>query len=177
MSYSNGHLLLHSQREGQVSRFQAWVLVLVPLCAILFQVYVPLFFQFASFLELPLATVVYFALMRRNQMTGLLLGAAVGLVQDSLSKNPLGMFGIVKTLVGYWAASIGVRIDVDHLAVRGLITFFFYVIHQVLYWVLERALLAHQPGFEIQRWLLMGVLNAIVGVALFRFLDRLRRLA
>jgi rod shape-determining protein MreD len=40
-----------------------------------------------------------------------MIGALVGLAQDSLSKNPLGMFGIVKTLVGYFAASVGVRLD------------------------------------------------------------------
>jgi hypothetical protein len=32
----------------------------------------------------------------------------------SPSSNPLGMYGIVKTLVGYFAASVGLRIDVEH---------------------------------------------------------------
>src|SRR5215467_9915971 len=142
MSYSTGgRILLSSQREGQVSRFRAWVLLAVPLAAILFQVYVPLFFQFLGFLEMPLLVVVYFALMRRSQIHGLLLGAAVGLAQDSLSKNPLGMFGIVDTLVGYFAASVGLRLDVDHTFIRLLLTFFFYGFHQVMYWVLARALL------------------------------------
>ena len=99
--------MLHSQRETQISRFRAWVLFLVPLAAILFQVYVPLFFQFLAYLELPLLVTVYFALMRRSPIGGLLVGALVGLAQDSLSKNPLGMFGITKTLVGYFAASVG----------------------------------------------------------------------
>src|SRR6516165_12328154 len=107
MSYSDGRILLNSQRESQVSRFKVWVMLAVPLAAILFQVYVPLFFQFLGFLEMPLLVVVYFALMRRSQIHGLLVGALVGLAQDSLSKNPLGMFGIVKTLVGYFAASVG----------------------------------------------------------------------
>ena len=35
MSYSNGRILLSSQREGQVSRFRAWVLFVIPLAAIL----------------------------------------------------------------------------------------------------------------------------------------------
>src|SRR6202007_1846821 len=125
-------------------RFRAWVIILVPLAAILFQVYVPLFFQFLSFLEMPLLVVMYFALMRRNQISGLLLGAAVGLAQDSLSKNPLGVFGIVNTLVGYFAASMGMRLDVDHPLIRLLLAFFFYLFHEVLYWVMARALLG-QP--------------------------------
>ena len=174
MSYSSERILLNSQRESQISRFRAWVLLAVPLGAILFQVYVPLFFPFLSFLEMPLLVVVYFALMRRSQVHGLLVGAAVGLAQDSLSKNPLGMYGIVNTLVGYFAASVGMRIDVDHGLIRLMLAFFFYLFHQFFYWVLERALLGQQLAFEWQRALLFGALNAIVGVALFHFLDRLR---
>jgi rod shape-determining protein MreD len=146
----------------------------VPLAAILFQVYVPLFFQFLGFLELPLLVVVYFALMRRNQVSGLLIGALVGLAQDSLSKNPLGMFGIVNTLVGYFASSIGVRLDVDNTVMRLVLTFFFFVFHQFFYWVLARALLAQQLAFEPQKTLMLGLLNALVGVSIYYFLDKLR---
>jgi rod shape-determining protein MreD len=175
MSYSGSErILLNSQREGQVSRFSPWVLLLVPLAAILFQVYVPQFFQFLGYLEMPLLVVVYFALMRRNQIGGLLIGTIVGLAQDSLSKAPLGMFGIVKTLVGYFAASVGVRLDVDNGLMRLFLAYFFYVFHQFFYWVMARALLAQQVGFELQRTLILGLLNAIVAVALFHFLDKLR---
>src|SRR6185436_9785115 len=125
MNYSSERILLSSQREGQVSRFRAWVMLAVPLAAVLFQVYVPLFFQFLGFLEMPLLVVVYFALMRRSQISGLLVGAVVGLAQDSLSKVPLGMYGIVKTLVGYFAASVGMRLDVDHGFIRLLLSFVF----------------------------------------------------
>src|ERR1035437_3285056 len=144
MSYSSERMLLSSEREGRISRFRIWVMVAVPLAAILFQVYVPLFFQFLGFLELPLLVVVYFALMQRSQISGLLVGALVGLAQDSLSRNPLGMFGIVKTLVGYFAASVGVRLDVEHGLIRLLLGFFFFVFHQFLYWVMSRALLGQQ---------------------------------
>ncbi|HJT87874.1 MAG TPA: rod shape-determining protein MreD [Bryobacteraceae bacterium] len=178
MSYSGSErILLNSQREGQVSRFRAWVMLVVPLAAILFQVYVPLFFQFLGFLEMPLLVVVYFALMRRSPVHGLLVGALVGLAQDSLSKNPLGMFGIVNTLVGYFAASVGVRFDVDNGFIRLLLAFFFFVFHQFFYWVMARALLAQQLTFDLQRTLILGLLNAIVGISLFHFLDKLRETA
>jgi rod shape-determining protein MreD len=174
MSYSTERILLSSEREGRVSRFRVWIMVGVALAAILFQVYIPLFFQFLGFLELPLLVVVYFALMRRDQVAGLFIGAAVGLAQDSLSKNPLGMFGICKTLVGYFASSMGVRLDVDNLALRLALTFFFFLFHQFLYWVLARALLAQQLALEPQKTLMLGVLNAVVGAALYHFLDKLR---
>jgi rod shape-determining protein MreD len=173
MTYSD-RLMLGNQRESQISRFRAWVLLAIPLAAILFQVYIPMFFQYLSFLELPLLVTVYFALMRRSPIGGLLIGMCVGLAQDSLSKNPLGMFGIVKTLVGYFAASVGLRFDVDHIFVRLVLAYFFFFFHQFFYWVLSRALLAQQISFDLQRTLFLGLLNAVVGVFFFHFLDKLR---
>jgi rod shape-determining protein MreD len=174
MSYSSDRILLSSQREGQTSRFRAWVLVVVPLLAIAFQIQVPLFFPFAKVLDMPLLVVVYFAVMRRSQIQGLLIGGVVGLAQDSLSHNWLGMFGIVDTLVGYFAASIGMRLDVDHVVLRLLLAFFAYIFHEIVYWVLLRALLAQMVPLEWQRMLVQGVFNAVVGVSLYHFLDRLR---
>jgi rod shape-determining protein MreD len=174
MSYSTDRILLSNQRESNVSRFRAWVMIGVPVAAILFQVYVPLFFAFLGFLELPLLVTIYFALMRRNPIVGLTVGALVGLAQDSLSKNPLGMLGIVKTLVGYFAASLGLRFDVDHGAIRFLLAYFFYCFHQFFYWVMTRAMLGQQSAFEPQRTLLLALLNAVVGVTLFHLLDKFR---
>ena len=176
MSYSESGRLVRNG-EVQVSKFRIWVLLAVALGAILFQVYVPLFFDFLRFLELPLLVVVYFSLMRRSQVQGVLVGALVGLAQDSLSKNPLGMFGIVKTLVGYFAASVSLRFDVDNGFVRTLLAFFFFVFHQFFYWVMARALLGRQDMFDLRQTLIIGLLNAVVGVSLFHFLDKLRQTA
>jgi rod shape-determining protein MreD len=174
MSYSGERMLLSSQREGQVSRFRTSVSLLVPLLAVLFQAYVPMFFPFLSFLEMPLLVVVYFAIMRRSQISGLMVGALVGLAQDSLAQSPLGMFGIVKTLVGYFAASVGVRLDVEHGLIRLLLGFFFFLFHQFLYWVMSRALLGQRMAFDWQRTAMLAALNAVVGVALFLMLDKLK---
>jgi rod shape-determining protein MreD len=84
------------------------------------------------------------------------------------------MFGITKTLVGYFAASIGMKLDVDNVLMRFILAFFFYVFHQAFYWVMERALLSQQSPFDLTGWLGLGVLNALVGAALFHFLDKLR---
>ena len=115
--------------------------------------------------------------MRRSPIGGLFVGALVGLAQDSLSKNPLGMFGITKTIIGYVAASVGLRLDVDHPLIRLILGFFFFVLHQFIFWVLSRGLLAQQVPFETQRTLVLGLLNAIVAVSLFHFLDKLKERA
>jgi rod shape-determining protein MreD len=145
----------------------------VPLAAILFQVYVPRFVTDLAYLEVPLLVVVYFALSRRSPVTGLLYGAAVGLAQDSLSHHPLGMYGIVKTLAGYFTAFVSQRFEVRHAGVRASLAFFFYFFHEFFYWVLARALLGQPLDFDPIRTLVLGLLNAAVAVPLFRILDRL----
>jgi rod shape-determining protein MreD len=161
-------------QEGRSQRARIAIIAALALSAILFQVYVPLFFRFLSYLELPLLVTLYFALMRRSPVAGTLIGCAIGLVQDSLAHHPLGMFGIVKTLVGYFAGSIGTRVAVEHPVMRFCLTFFFLVFHQFLYWVLARALLGELLGFDFAENLLLGFLNGLVGVSLFYVFDRLR---
>ena len=157
-----------------VSKYHIAALIGIPLAAILFQVYVPRFFERLSYLELPLLVTVYFSLMRRSPVVGVLFGASIGLAQDSLSHNPLGMFGIVKTLVGYFAASMSQRFDVQNAGVRLVLGFFFCFFHQFFYWVLGRALLGEALDLDLQTTLLVAVLNALVAVPLFHILDKLK---
>lgn len=161
-------------RRKRISKFRPAALLLAPLLAILFQVYIPQFFEYLSYLEMPLLVTVYFALMRRGPVGGLLLGASIGLVQDSLSGQPLGMFGIVKTLVGYFAASVSLRFNVENHAIRVVLAFFFFYFHQFFYWVLASALLGHETRFDLQQTAISGLLNAAVTLPLFHVLDRLR---
>lgn len=174
MSEYSGRLLTETPSKSPIARFRLFVLLGAPLLAILFQVYVARFLEQLSFLDLPLLVTVYFALMRRSQIQGMFLGAGIGLVQDSLSHQPLGMFGIVKTLVGYFSASMSQRFDVENNAIRFILGFFFYFFHQFLYWVLVRALLGQPGDFDPRRELLLSLLNAMVAIPLFRLLDRLR---
>lgn len=173
-----GDLLTAAERRrSTVSRFRPAVLVLVPIAAVLFQVYVPLFFRYLGYLELPLLVVLYYAMMRRRPIAGLTYGAAIGLLQDSFSDQPIGMFGIVKTLVGYFGASAGIRFEVERDPPRLVLAFFFFFFHQFSYWVLARALLGHPLSFSVEQTILLGILNAIVAVPLFRLLDKLRERA
>ena len=166
--------LTEAPRKGRLSRPQLAGLIVIPLAAILFQVYVPRFLTFLAYLELPLLVTVYFSLVRNSPSAGVLFGAAVGLAQDSLSQNPLGMFGIVKTLVGYFAGSFSQRFAADNPWFRVALSFFFYVFHQFFYWVLSRALLGEAVNFDFQQVLVFATLNAAVAAPLYRMLDKLR---
>ena len=77
-----------------------------------------------------------------------------------LFQQHLGMYGICKTLVGYFSASIGMQFDVEHAFVRLVLCFIFYLFHQFFYWVLQRSLLDQPAVFEIQTELILGAVNA-----------------
>ena len=167
-------ILIDSPRRTRTFRFRPLFMVGIPLAAILFQVYLPRFFQYLGYLELPLLVTVYYALMKRSPVPALLFGSAIGLGQDSLSHQPLGMFGIVKTLVGYFAASVSMRFDVDNPVIQFVLGFFFFFFHQFFLWVLTRALLGQQVDFGVQQTFLFGLLNAVVALPLFALLDKLK---
>jgi rod shape-determining protein MreD len=160
-------------RSRHENRWWPLLLAVASVLAILFQVYVPMFFSYLAYLELPLLATVHFALVRRSPVAGLMYGAALGLFQDAFSGRPLGMFGIAKTLIGFFAANVSLRMDVENPAVRFLLGFFFYVMHHVLYWLLSNALLGGGGSLEILQALIFGLLNGAVAVPLFQLLDRL----
>ncbi len=173
----SGRIMVDSARQLRSATYPVWVYFAIPLLALLVQVYLPLFetLRFISQIELPLLVTIYFALMRRSQLRGLAIGVALGLAQDSLFQQPLGMYGICKTLVGYFSASIGMQFDVEHAFVRLVLCFIFYLFHQFFYWLLQRSLLDQPAVFQFQKDLLLALINAVLGVVLFHFLDMLRK--
>lgn len=166
--------LIDNPRRGKISKFRVVWLIVIPLASIAFQVNIPLFFKHLGYLELPLLVTVYFSLMQRNPMGGTFIGAVIGLLQDALANQPLGIFGMVKTLVGYFAASISIKIDVDNTTIRAGLSFFFFCFHQFFTWILVRALLGQAIDFDITQTLLFGLLNGLVAIPLFLILDKLR---
>ena len=163
-----------SRKKNRIAQFKWITIAGIPLAAILYQVYVPPFFSRLAYLEMPLLVTVYFALMRRSPILGVLIGAGIGLVQDSLSDNPLGMFGIAKTLVGYLVAWASVRVDVDRARMRLALAFVFFVFHQWCYWFIGSSLLGQPRTFSLLETLGLGVVNALVAVPLFHILDKLK---
>jgi rod shape-determining protein MreD len=177
MAYTTERLLVNEAHQIRRAKYPLWVFFAAPMLALLIQVYLPLFetLRFVAKIELPLLVTIYFALMRRSQIRGLTIGMILGLAQDSLLSLRIGMFGICKTMVGYLSASIGMQFDVEHPFVRLVLCFIFFVFHQFLYWVLQRSLLDQPAVFDLQAELILGAINAIIGAALFHFLDKLRK--
>jgi rod shape-determining protein MreD len=74
----------------EVHKYYAGVVPIVVLLALVLQAFFPVYIRSANYLELPLLVTLYFALSKRNPSSGLMLGMIVGLLQDSLSRTPLG---------------------------------------------------------------------------------------
>ena len=166
---------MRSDLRVEVHRFNPLLVIVASLFAIIIQGYLPMWFPTTAALDLPLLVTVYFALSRRSQIAGLLIGAVIGLAQDSLSHGPIGMFGMTKTIVGYAASSLGVRIDTDHASVRLLAVFGFYYVHTGLFLMLQHVLLGKAIQIPGPRSLAVAMVHAILAVVLFQFLDRFRK--
>ncbi|MFQ5926998.1 MAG: rod shape-determining protein MreD [Terriglobia bacterium] len=159
----------------EIYRFSLWVFIAASVLAILLQVYLPLHLPALALLDLPLLVVIYFSLNRRNPSTGLLHGLLVGLAQDALSNHSIGQYGMAKTLVGFAASSVGIRVDVDQPTARLLLVFIFYFLHQLLFRGVEWLLLARPVAWLSLTTLEAALVNALLAVLVFHLLDRFRR--
>jgi rod shape-determining protein MreD len=159
----------------EVHKFHGGTILLCVILSLMLQAFLPVYITKASILDLPLLITIYFGLSRRNPSTGLLLGTLIGLLQDSLSKTPIGLFGIAKTVIGYLASSIGARLDTEHPLARFALTVAFFALHQGIVVLVQKLLLAQPQPWFTTRLLVACIVNAILGVFLYHFLDRLRK--
>jgi rod shape-determining protein MreD len=164
-----------SNEQIEVYRFSLPATVAVPLLALAIQAFLPRWLPFFNIFDLPLLVVIFLAVARRSQVTGLLTGAVIGLLQDSLTIHPLGLYGISKTVVGYGASSLGVKIDVENAGSRFLVTLFFYVVHEVVYFTIARGMVGLNLHWSWLHELGSAFANAVLAVALFTLLDRFKQ--
>ena len=160
----------------EVHHYYGGTVIIVSFLAIALQAFFHKYGRWSSYFDLPLLVTIYFGVSKRNPASGLFLGAAIGMAQDALSHdNPIGLFGIAKTLVGYLASSIGARIDTENPAIRLGLIFAFFHFHQIVLAFTERVLLNHATPFFTFSLLWNSIATALFGVVFFALLDRLRR--
>jgi rod shape-determining protein MreD len=165
-----------SDSNIEVHKYYSGTVLVTAFLALVLQAFLHKYGRWAELVDLPLLITVYFGVSRRNPVTGMFLGAAVGILQDALSHdNPIGLFGIAKTIIGYLASTVGARIDTQHPIARLSLIFIFFHIHQFVFAITQRVLLNHSEPFFTLRLLLNSVVTAVFGVVLFALLDRLRR--
>jgi rod shape-determining protein MreD len=167
-----------SQDQVEVYRFSVPVTIGIPFLALIAQACIPLWFpRFAVYFDLPLLVTIFFAMARRNPISGLLTGGAIGLAQDMLGHNPIGIYGIAKTVVGYGASSLGVKLDVENAGARFLVTLGFYLVHSAVYFAVARGLVNMTQNWSWPHGIIAGLVNAAFGMMLYFLLDKLKQRA
>ena len=164
-----------SGEQVEVYRFSLPATLLIPLAAIFLQAFLPLRFHFFSIFDLPLLVTIGFATARRSPLAGLLTGGIIGILQDALTHQPIGLYGISKTVVGFGASSLGIKLDVENAGARFLLTIVFYVIHEVVYFLIARGLVGLRMAWSWPHELVSGVANGVLGIIVFMLLDRLKQ--
>ncbi|MFZ0273636.1 MAG: rod shape-determining protein MreD [Acidobacteriaceae bacterium] len=168
-------LLASSRHEVGAKSFPVLVYILVPLLALGLQSLLSLHLNRFDLIDLPLLITIYYAITQREPVSATLVGAVIGIAQDGLTHNALGIFGISKAVIGYSAASVGVRVDTENHGARLLLTFGFTLAQTVVLWLLQRHMLGQQYAWHGVHEVIRAVANALVGVVLFALLDQTRR--
>jgi rod shape-determining protein MreD len=164
-----------SGEQIEVYRFNIPVTVGVPLLALFLQAFVPRRFPFFSIFDLPLLVTIFFGMARRNPISGLLTGAAIGLVQDMLGAYAIGIYGIAKTVVGYGASSLGAKLDVENAGARFLVTVGFYLLHQAVYFTVARGMVSLTMNWSWGHEVLGALANGVLGTFLYFALDKFKQ--
>jgi rod shape-determining protein MreD len=163
-----------TRRDVEIRHYPFLVYVMAPLIALVLQAWLPRVLGPYSWFDFPLIIVAYFAMARRSPIQGIFMGVVMGVLEDALSHHAIGINGIAKTAVGFLAASVGVRIDVENQSIRLLLVFLLSLLSSALYVFIYSVLL----GLSLEwRWfaeLFRAVGNSLLVVFLFPLLDRLQ---
>jgi rod shape-determining protein MreD len=165
-------LTANSRRDLEIHRYPAPLYVIAPVIALVVQALMPRVLGRFAYFDLPLVVTVYFALGRRSPIQGMFMGGFLGIFEDALTHHAIGINGIAKTVAGYLAASVGVRIDVQNTAIRLGLNFVLSLLCSGIVVFVHRVLL----GLEMH-WNWLGMLweaigNSIFALFLFPLLDR-----
>ncbi|HUI43874.1 MAG TPA: rod shape-determining protein MreD [Terriglobia bacterium] len=164
-----------AERPINVYRVHPLTLWVAAFLALVLQTFLPVVLPLARLLDLPLLVVIYFSVTRRSKVFGTLFGTAVGLAEDALSHGFLGMFGVVKALVGYFGAWASVKFDLEQFLGRLALTAALVLLHSLAVDGLRHMLLESPPPIQPLDLASLVLLNSAMAVVLFQVLDRFRR--
>ena len=166
-------MMANSRRDLEIHRYPAPLYVVVMLVALVLQVLLPRVFKTNHiWFDIPLVITIYFALARRSPIGGMFIGGIMGIFQDALTGHAIGVYGIAKTLSGYMAASVGIRIDVQNTIIRVMLNFSLTVLCSAIYLFIYRVLLGMEFSWNWPSTLIQAVVNSVLALFVFPLLDR-----
>ncbi|HLY43540.1 MAG TPA: rod shape-determining protein MreD [Terracidiphilus sp.] len=167
-------LMVDSRRDLEIHKFPLLVYLLVPVAALILQAWLPRLLGRYAWFDLPLVVTIYFALGRRSPIQGTIMGCTLGIFEDALTHHAIGINGIAKSVVGFLAASVGVRIDVESQIIRVALIFFLSLLSSLIYIFIYRFLLDLPSDVVRMTELYKALGNAAIGLVTFPFLDKLQ---
>lgn len=132
-------------------------------------------FRVFGYFDLPLVCSVYYGFTMGNPIASVVIGSALGLMQDSLSGALLGTNGFSKTLIGFAAATAGSKFNVDQPITRIFALFLFTIGDGLLVSILALMVSAvpHTTySAALGGWLLSATFNTLLGLLMFGYYDR-----
>src|ERR1035441_6703796 len=155
------NVLSDYRRDLGIRRYPVLVYALTPLAALVLQAWLPRMLGNHAWFDLPLVVTIYFALVRRDPIQGTLMGAGLGLFEDAITGHAIGVNGIAKTVAGFLAGSVGLRIDVENHTIRLLLTFLLSIACSAIHLVIYRVLL----GMD-EQWAWLEALLTAAGTSI-----------
>ncbi|MFZ0392429.1 MAG: rod shape-determining protein MreD [Terracidiphilus sp.] len=166
-------MMADSRRDLGIHRYPALLYLVVIVASLVLQAMLPRAVgQSHVWFDFPLVITIYFALGRRSPIQGTLIGCFVGIFEDALTHHAIGINGIAKTVAGYLAASVGIRIDVQNYVVRAMLNFVLTLLCNSLYLFIYRGMLGMTLEWSWLASLLQAVGNSLIALAVFPLLDR-----
>jgi rod shape-determining protein MreD len=160
------------RRDLGIRHYPLLVYAMTPLVALVLQALLPRYMRGYAWFDLPLVVTVYFALVRRDSIQGMLMGGSLGIFEDALTHHAIGVNGIAKTVAGFLSGSVGVRIDVENHTIRLMLTFLLSLLCSAIYVFIYRVLLGLELEWSWLAELMKAVGNSVIAAVLFPLLDR-----
>ncbi|HUX10935.1 MAG TPA: rod shape-determining protein MreD [Terriglobia bacterium] len=177
--FHQGRIIMdvYRHRPKEAYRAHPAILLFVVFASLLLEVTLPPIIPAARLLQLPLLVTIYFSMIRENQIFGTAFGMSVGILEDALSHGYLGQLGMAKALVGYLAATAGLKLEFDNLLVRGLLVGSLVLVHNGFLYLLTHQLLGLPSPFKLLNLATTVIVNVALSMILFPLFDRLKKQA
>ena len=149
------------------SRISLKMATAMALAALSVQALLPIVEPALTVCNLPLLVVVFVSLTIRTVVPAILWAMVVGWAQDGLTHDPVGLLGIVYSILSYLIVLCSLYVKVSIAYVFGLLVAAAYLAHEILLYAIRMFLLGQDPPVDLGLW---GALTALhAGLALLAY--------
>ncbi|HEX6975791.1 MAG TPA: rod shape-determining protein MreD [Vicinamibacterales bacterium] len=124
----------------------------------------------AGLVNLVLIAVVYVALAQ-GAVTGLLAGAAGGIVQDALAGAVIGVGGLTKTIVGFFVGVLGAQFIVSQPLPRFVMFVAATVVHELCFQALSAVVESRGFSLHYSTLVTQALINGAIGLLAFQVIE------